>query len=47
MYRLNQLGKIYYFVLCSPMTRNPMSLDANIKLTGKAFKIQAWGRRKQ
>lgn len=29
------------------MTRNPETVDANIKLTGKTFKMQAWERGKQ
>lgn len=45
--RRNQSGKIYYFVLCSSMTKNPDTSDANIKLTGKTLKMHAWERRKQ
>lgn len=43
----NQSGKTYYFVLCSSMTKNPETFDANIELIGKTLKMQAWERRKQ
>lgn len=45
--RWNQSGKIYYFALCSSMTKSPETFDANIKLTGKTLKIQTWERRKK